>query len=147
MNNQEIFDKVATHLLTQGVPARTETLGCRYRTPRGGLKCAIGALIPDEMYDERLESQAVSDAYIPDDGDYEQALFDGTYCQSAHLGVILKTIGIDLEDKRTCNLLDELQCLHDDDEIEPGNHRKVWREKLAGIANRFKLDPAVLQTV
>lgn len=45
MNKQEIFDKVALHLLTQGRQATDGTF-CQYLTS-DGLKCAIGCLIPD----------------------------------------------------------------------------------------------------
>lgn len=55
MTDQELFDKVARHLLTQG---RKSVDGngslCRYRGC-GGLKCAIGVLIPDELYSPELE--------------------------------------------------------------------------------------------
>lgn len=42
---QEIFDRVVAHLRQQGRPAR-EGSWCRYLTA-DGLKCAVGALIPD----------------------------------------------------------------------------------------------------
>lgn len=54
---QEIFDTVAKHLLTQNarsVGSYFETGGCRYRGPNG-LKCAVGCLIPDELYDPEME--------------------------------------------------------------------------------------------
>lgn len=60
MTPQEIFDKVATHLFAQGEMAmdpNTDT--CRYRT-QDGKKCAIGCLIPDELYDQRMEGCSVS---------------------------------------------------------------------------------------
>lgn len=56
MTEQEIFDKAAAHLLEQGKRAR-ENGRCCYRASVSGtvLKCAVGALIPDELYDPRLE--------------------------------------------------------------------------------------------
>ena len=56
MTEQEIFDKAAAHLLEQGKRAR-ENGKCCYRTSGSGtvLKCAVGALIPDELYDPLLE--------------------------------------------------------------------------------------------
>lgn len=45
---QEVFDQVATHLLTQGKPSMSEGGGCFYR--RINLKCAAGCLISDEEY-------------------------------------------------------------------------------------------------
>lgn len=54
MTNQEIFDKVATHLLSQGKRSALGGVGCAYRGD-GGLQCAIGCLIPDELYRYELE--------------------------------------------------------------------------------------------
>jgi hypothetical protein len=51
---QEIFDLVTNHLITQGRPARVDDGRCRYRMA-GGLRCAVGALIPDELYKEEFE--------------------------------------------------------------------------------------------
>lgn len=57
MTKQQMFDRVATHLLTQ--KKRAMKLGtCRYRGP-GGTKCAIGALIPDAAYTDDLEDYTV----------------------------------------------------------------------------------------
>jgi len=56
MDKQEVFDKVATHLLTQMVRSADED-GCLYRGPNG-LKCAIGCLIPDDKYDSGMEGLA-----------------------------------------------------------------------------------------
>ncbi len=53
MNKQEIFDKVATHLFTQGKPA-IEDQTCKYRDSEGN-SCAVGCLIPDEMYTPKLD--------------------------------------------------------------------------------------------
>jgi hypothetical protein len=57
MNNQEIFDKVATHLFAQGERAHVSG-SCRYRT-EDGLKCAVGCLIPDEMYSDLMEDTSI----------------------------------------------------------------------------------------
>lgn len=47
---QEVFDQVARHLLTQGAFARIGSAGrCVFRTS-SGLKCAAGCLISDEEY-------------------------------------------------------------------------------------------------
>lgn len=59
MNAQEIFDKVATHLFTQGRRA-TDADGerCMYRAPNGD-SCAAGCLIPDEMYNSGMEGATI----------------------------------------------------------------------------------------
>lgn len=49
---QEVFDYVATHLLTQNQKAQTPNGSCRYRVD--GLSCAAGCLIADEEYDEKV---------------------------------------------------------------------------------------------
>lgn len=54
MNNQKIFDKVVTHLLTQGRRSVSWNGNCQYRGPEGR-KCAIGCLIPDQYYHKSLD--------------------------------------------------------------------------------------------
>ena len=58
MTNQEIFNKVYTHLMTQGKKAETFGGQCQYRlTELDGavLMCAAGCLIADEDYDPGME--------------------------------------------------------------------------------------------
>lgn len=62
-NKQEIFDKVYDHLHTQGRKSviyehRDKQINCRYRAPNGD-KCAIGCLIPDELYTPSIEGNNV----------------------------------------------------------------------------------------
>lgn len=61
MTQQEIFDKVAVHLLTQGRKSVTGRINnhCMYRGI-GNTKCAIGCLIPDKLYDFTLEGITVN---------------------------------------------------------------------------------------
>lgn len=54
MTKQVIFDKVTDHLLTQKAVSADQYGDCFYRGPNG-LKCAIGALIPDSSYDKTME--------------------------------------------------------------------------------------------
>jgi hypothetical protein len=69
MTRSEVLDRVACALLDQGEPSvgthpvegSTDVM-CRYRlTKEDGtvLKCGIGHLIPDELYDERMEGQSI----------------------------------------------------------------------------------------
>lgn len=53
---QELFDKTATHLLTQNKPA-VENGECRYRWY--GLACAVGCHIKNEAYDPNMENEPV----------------------------------------------------------------------------------------
>lgn len=60
MTKQEVYDKVKAHLLAQGKQSWDEERDlCMYRGP-GGLKCAVGVLIPDEKYVPQMEGE-VSD--------------------------------------------------------------------------------------
>lgn len=116
-NLQSLFDKVATHLLTQGkqsaVQNETGETQCLYRGP-DGTKCAAGCLIPDALYSDALECKTV--VCIPES--------------------IQAAMGI------TCaieeNLVWNLQQMHD--------HRppSLWKERLLGVALTFNLDPSVV---
>jgi hypothetical protein len=58
MDKQEIFDTVARHLFAQGERAYDREEGtCKYRREGQGkqLKCAVGALIPDDNYDPGMD--------------------------------------------------------------------------------------------
>lgn len=64
MTKQETFDKVACHLLTQNakslfVDPEDGSEVCAYRGV-DGLKCAVGALIPDELYSPAMENVTVN---------------------------------------------------------------------------------------
>lgn len=59
MTRQEVFTKVVTHMLKQSKQARevynpSSSGPCRYRT-EGGLMCAVGCLVPDEIYHDSME--------------------------------------------------------------------------------------------
>ena len=54
MTDQEIYDTVLTHLRKQGCAAKSASDKCRYRG-LGGTACAVGCLIPDDLYDPRIE--------------------------------------------------------------------------------------------
>lgn len=49
MTPQEIFDTVCAHLAGMTAKSINESGMCTYRGPNGS-KCAVGALIPDDMY-------------------------------------------------------------------------------------------------
>jgi len=53
MKAQEIFDRVAVHLFQQGKRS-TDKFHCRYYN-NDGLKCAVGALIPEEIYFSEMD--------------------------------------------------------------------------------------------
>ena len=55
---QEVFDIVVNHLVTQRRPAYNDIRNCVYRAP-DGLRCAVGVLIPDDLYDPEFEGVGV----------------------------------------------------------------------------------------
>ena len=123
MSKQEIFNKVMTHLFTQGKPAKTRKGDCRYRT-KNGLKCAAGVLIPDEMYRTTMEEKCIYDVC--------------KYYSDVHRHLGEENIG----------LIASLQDLHDglygnDVWWTTNNMRKAARE----IAEMFGLDASVVDTL
>lgn len=56
-SNQEIFDLAAPGLLKQGKRSLNPDGDCAYRG-QDGLKCAIGLLIPDDLYQPGFEGAA-----------------------------------------------------------------------------------------
>ncbi|RWB08804.1 MAG: hypothetical protein EOQ39_18675 [Mesorhizobium sp.] len=63
MTNQDIFDKVAAHLLTQNAQAREPISGhCAYRGANS-MVCAVGCLIPDDKYYPEMEGKGPSDLH------------------------------------------------------------------------------------
>jgi hypothetical protein len=94
-SNQEVFDHIANHLITQKRRSANEYGECLYRhkLPDGTvLKCAIGAIIPDWVY-SRIGSEIEKSA-VPDIGQ-----------ELVQYGIISADINI--------VLLRDLQVLHD----------------------------------
>jgi hypothetical protein len=56
MSAQELFVKVANHLLNQGKRCIDSDSYCLYRSAEG-LMCAAGCLIPNEVYHESFEGR------------------------------------------------------------------------------------------
>ncbi len=60
MNNQEAFNKMAIHLMTQQEKSEydeddNDCPSCHYKHPVEPLMCTVGVLIPDEEYNITLE--------------------------------------------------------------------------------------------
>lgn len=113
---QVLYDRVARHLLTQAAQSRSpEGDGCRYRSS-AGLRCAIGALIPDALYSADLEGRPV---------------WASARVQTA--------VGLPLDMAAPVTRLAwACQCLHDD--TEPS----IWPVRLCRLAAEHGLSHAVL---
>jgi hypothetical protein len=57
MTKQRIFDKVATHLITQNMEAKDGVV-CRYLAKNGN-KCAVGCLISKRYYKNEMEGRSI----------------------------------------------------------------------------------------
>lgn len=121
MNAQEIFDKVALHLLTQNrksefFDSKKARIGegnrCAYRGDDGA-KCAVGCLINDESYHSNLEGHGVLNSDV---------LF------------ALMHSGIDVNQRHNKYMLEGLQGIHDDVVVSE------WKETLKALAHKYKLN-------
>jgi hypothetical protein len=108
---QEIFDRVATHLLTQGKRAVGSESECRYRT-EAGLMCAIGCLIEPKLYSPGMEKKSLRNIAV-----------HGPVSQS--LGLSAKEF---INDGPYFELLDTLRIVHDHGAI------KEWKADLKELA-------------
>lgn len=125
MTKQEMFDKVAEHLLKQGGPAWDNM--CMYRAPNGR-KCAAGCLIPDNLYRKEWEGLAADCLRDKDDRYPLDKLFDGGFArklQNAHDDAVLYT-GADGTVNSDADWLVE------------------WKSNMLNIAESFNLSTKVL---
>lgn len=122
-SNQEVFDLAACHLLTQmrrawgprptGLDHKTEA--CVYRAP-DGCKCAVGALIPDELYDPDMDTGSSGIGTI----------------MGRHLTLAQLFGGV------SQNLLAHLQVIHDSETPS------AWARYLRYCAEDYNLNTAVI---
>lgn len=112
MNTQELFDKVADHLLTQNTRATSASGMCAYRGVEGTM-CAVGCLITTDAYTSAIEGLTVGD----------ECLMEVLKESLGH------EIGMVEED-----LLGQLQRIHDN--ADP----RVWADELQATATAFDLN-------
>lgn len=100
LNKQEVFNTVYTKLRAQGkrsIVLERKHQRCVYRG-RGNTRCAIGHLIPDELYTKELEGQVVGRlCYDP---------------EKVNINVVLATLFGELT-KQDYSFLNALQQAHD----------------------------------
>lgn len=116
MNRQEVFNRVAAHLLAQGEQSVSEDGSCMYRAPNGRA-CAIGCLITDDAYTSNLESNGAKSVAI--------------LSALARSGVLENTYNVAYED---AELLAKLQHLHD------GRDPETWLYELQLLADNNGLE-------
>lgn len=120
MTIQQIFNKVAKHLITQNKKSKLGR-NCAYRT-ENGLSCAIGCLISDKLYKSSGLEKAECDGHTFD--------LNGL---SSHFPGVYDSI-VDNNNRFTShNLLDTLQMIHD------WEHPNAWRKSLIHVAKTFGL--------
>ena len=129
MTQQEIFDTVLAHLRKQGKAAMDDKGNGQYRG-LDGTACAVGCLIPDELYDpliENISSDEIMGGGCPlgRDGDWPK------------LQPIMARIAnyLGAENKA---LLSALQDAHDACLAERG--LPTWEEYMRIIAHGFSLE-------
>lgn len=117
MTNQEAFDIMCEHLMTQGCKAEDNDGNCRYRTDDGKM-CPVGALIPDDRYRAALENATPRDLCDK----HEPAYF------------VLEMEGLN------SIILQRVQSIHDNSPVEE------WPVWLVSVAEDFNLaGPACIQ--
>lgn len=115
LTNQELFDAVVSGLRKQGCKSLTnlnaivwggerpnDTLACAYRGDNG-TKCAVGQVIPDEVYNTRIENKSVS---------WITTIWDDSYKLPWN--------------KKSVPLLSELQGVHDMADTKNWEHN--WKQ-------------------
>lgn len=135
---QEVFDKVAAHLLTQNARSGKYPFGdetdednfeCQYRGENGRM-CAVGCLISNDKYHPGFEGLAVHAA--------ESSPFSRTWDGSTELREALLDAGVNVDDEATMGLLITMQELHDSIAVTR------WAEHLVIIGGQHALDLSVL---
>ncbi len=132
---QEVFDTVVSHLRKQGEKSDQSYMfdeedlsimdhQCLYRTP-GNLKCAVGCLIPDDIYSEDMESTF---AYkLLRDYPKFSSQFDPSLFRYSSSTFYPKGDGIE-------SLLGKVQDVHDDNPVSE------WEKGFKLVAEEFDLN-------
>lgn len=144
MKRQDIFDKVVTHLMAQGRAATKRLKGeplktCAYRGGRDTM-CAMGCLIPDELYHREFEGSDLEHLMHRAGPDYHTAFGREPLPPEARaaLNAWIKHVG-----QRNLPLIARLQGVHDIHEARPWKRSKKNRlmllERLADVAKDHNL--------
>lgn len=108
---QELFDRISKHLLNQNERSVKQTAygdSCCYRGDNG-LKCAVGAIISDKKYSEKIEGRTV-------------------YTSS-----VIECLPVRYQGVGSISFIGKLQRLHDMTPVS------LWKESLKEIAAKHNL--------
>ena len=144
MELQEIFNKAHKHFAGMTEPSmgnEESTVGqqCAYRGAFGN-KCVVGAFIPDELYNERLEGDSLDQESICE--------FEIGYHSTRVTEVLAKAFGQDFLSDDQYLLLAKLQRTHDKNAMDWHNYEKkndvLWydfiKPAILSCAHDFKLE-------
>lgn len=128
-NRQLAFDTACAALLKQGRQAMSEDgAGCVYRGP-GGVKCAVGWLIPDEKYRPAWDAGFGTTPGSP----------------SRKGGEVRTALGIRGPESADAQFLTALQGVHDN--ADAPDFVEDFRERALRFAETWNLDASVLEQV
>lgn len=133
LSDQEVFDQVAKHLLTQKKQSRkkgtTATKHCMYYGP-GNLKDPVGCFIPEELYTSEIEGKSVCLDELQ---------------KSTKLGTILVACQLVTEDPKNLDNKDRLRFLGKLQEFHDSFKPTQWKKGLEILAKKKKLNDTVLR--
>lgn len=134
---QSLFDTICIHLCTQGKPAyhmvNGVPNGCAYRGT-DGTSCAVGCLIPDELYTESIEGAGIHAVCFHSVNDANSIDYN---IDVATLRKITDKLGLTEHSK----FLASMQTAHDDWDVKEPDE---FLASLKRVACVFELDSSVL---
>ena len=112
MTKQEVFTEVTEHLIKQGAMSVRLINGKEQGAYYGmeGLRCAVGCLIEDHMYNEAIEGKSLCTPEVKE------------------------ALGEIADDEDILYLLTDLQEIHDNTPVN------LWPQRFTDIANEYGLD-------
>jgi len=150
MTKQEIFDRAFTGIWNQGGPAFNRcSITCMYRDRQTGRACAVGQLLPDELYTQELEGSDVwhmSATLVDPDA-------NGWELQNTPLGQWLRdnfdftSVVADMRERSLPKFVFQLQQIHDDAAISnenDANFLEQYATEMRALAIQHCLNAAVI---
>lgn len=120
LNKQKIFTKIKNHLLKQNSDCLSDDFKCRYRI--GNKKCAIGCLIPNNLYKHQIEDASIDDII--------------NFSENVRARTLRKVLSKSLKSELT---YDELKFLRSLQEIHDSFRISEWKSQLKRFAEDYSL--------